>query len=74
MFQQLLSQSPVPLNEAAKGTKFAPALEAVVMRGLERDRSKRYKTVDEFTGAFCTAARDQQKQKSGFLSGLFGRK
>src|SRR5688500_5261998 len=74
LFQQLLSQAPVPLNQAAKGAKFSPSVEAVVMRGLERDRSKRYKTVDEFTGAFCTAARDQPEKKSGFLSGLFGRK
>jgi serine/threonine-protein kinase len=74
LFQQLLSQAPVPLNQAAKGAKFSPALEAVVMRGLERDRGKRYKTVDEFTSAFCTAARDERQQKSGFLSGLFGRK
>ena len=74
LFQQLLSQQPVPLNEAVKGTRFAPALEAVVMRGLERDRSKRFKTVDEFTTAFCTAAREEKRQKGGFLSGLFGKK
>jgi serine/threonine protein kinase len=74
LFQQLLSQAPVPLNQAAKGARFSPALEAVVMRGLERDRSKRFKTVDEFTSDFCTAARGEGKQKSGFLSGLFGRK
>ncbi len=74
LFQQLLSQAPVTLNQAAKGSKFSPALETVVMRGLERDRGKRYKTVDEFTSAFCTAARDERQPKSGFLSGLFGRK
>ena len=74
LFQQLLSQQPVPLNEAVKGTRFAPPLEAVVMRGLERDRSKRFKTVDEFTTAFCTAAREEKRQKGGFLSGLFGKK
>lgn len=74
LFQQLLSQPPVPLNQAAKGMKFSPELEGVVMKGLERDRSKRYKTVDEFTSAFCTAARDEKKPKSGFLSGLFGKK
>lgn len=74
LFQQLLSQSPVPLNQAAKGMKFSPALEEVVMRGLERDRSRRYKTVDAFTDAFCTAARDEKKAKGGFLSGLFGKK
>ena len=74
LFQQLLSQPPVALNQASKGVKFSAELESVVMKGLERDRSKRYKTIDDFTGAFCTAARDEKKPKSGFLSGLFGKK
>ena len=74
LFQQLLSQPPVVLNQAAKGLKFSPALEAVVMRGLERDRGKRSQTVDEFTSAFCTAAREEKPAKGGFLSSLFGRK
>ena len=37
LFQQLLTQTPVPLNQAAKGLKFTPAIEAAVMHGLERD-------------------------------------
>src|SRR5688572_13622674 len=74
LFQQLLSQPAVPLNQAVKGLKFSPALEAAVMRGLERDRTKRFKTVDEFNSAFCTAAREEKSAKGGFLSSLFGRK
>jgi serine/threonine-protein kinase len=74
LFQQLLSQSPVELNQAAKGLRFSPGLESAVMKGLERDRSRRYKTVDEFTRAFCTAARNEKPAKGGFLSSLFGRK
>ena len=48
LFQQLLTQSPVPLSEAVKGLKFPPAIEAAVMTGLERDLGKRWKTVREF--------------------------
>jgi serine/threonine-protein kinase len=72
LFQQLLQENPVPLNQAVKGMKFSPAVEDVVMKGLARDRGERYKTVDDFTVAFCTAAREEKK-KGGFLTSLFGR-
>ncbi|HEV7366372.1 MAG TPA: serine/threonine-protein kinase [Gemmatimonadales bacterium] len=70
LFQQLLTQAPVPLNEARRGLRFAPAVEATVMRGLERDLSKRCKTVDEFASAFCTAVQETPK-RTGFLTALF---
>ena len=70
LFQQLLTQPPVPLNEARRGLRFAPGVEAVVMRGLERDLSKRFKTVDEFARAFCTAVEETPK-RTGFLTALF---
>ena len=70
LFQQLLTQAPVPLNEAKRGLRFAPAVEATVMRGLERDLSKRCKTVGEFARAFCTAVEETPK-RTGFLTGLF---
>jgi serine/threonine-protein kinase len=74
LFQQLLTQSPVPLNEAVKGLKFPPPVEAAVMTGLERDLSKRWKTVGEFADAFCAAASDDAPgKKSGFFSSLFRR-
>ena len=73
LFQQLLTQPPVPLNHAEKGLRFPPALEAAVMRGLERDLSKRARTVDEFARGFCTAARSGPEKKAGFLSSLFGK-
>jgi hypothetical protein len=41
------------------------------MHGLERDLSKRCKTVDEFARAFCTAAREEAPKRTGFLAGLF---
>jgi serine/threonine protein kinase len=71
LFQQLLSQGPVPLNQAVKGLRFSPPIEAAVMRGLERDLSKRSKTVDEFATEFCTAVRSEGTKKGGFLSSLF---
>jgi eukaryotic-like serine/threonine-protein kinase len=71
LFQQLLTQSPVPLNEARKGLRFPPAVEATVMHGLERDLAKRCKTVDEFSRAFCTAVSEEAPKRSGFLTGLF---
>ncbi len=71
LFQQLLTQPPIPLNQATRGLKFPPAVEAAVMAGLERDLSKRSKTVDEFATAFCTAVRDSGEKRSGFLGNLF---
>lgn len=70
LFQQLLTQPPVPLNEARRGLRFPPAVEAVVMQGLERDLSKRCKTVDHFATAFCTAVEEAPK-RGGFLTALF---
>ena len=67
LFQQLLSQEPVPLNQARRGLRFSNAIEAAVMQGLARDLSRRSKSVDEFARTFCTAVRDE-KSKGGFLS------
>ena len=72
LFQQLLTQPPVPLNQAVKGLKFPAAVEAAVMRGLERDLSKRCKTVDEYARGFCTSVQmDLPGKKGGCLSSLF---
>jgi serine/threonine protein kinase len=72
LFQQLLTQAPVALNQAVKGLRFSPQIEAAVMGGLDRDLSKRFKTVDDFAKAFCTAVRSEPK-RSGFLSSIFGK-
>jgi serine/threonine-protein kinase len=72
LFQQLLTQPPVPLNQAVKGLRFPGPIEAAVMRGLERDLAKRSKTVDEFATELCTAVR-QGGSKRGFLASLFGK-
>ena len=76
LFQQLLTQSAIPLNEAIKGLKFSPAIEQAVMTGLERDLSKRWKTVEEFAKAFCAASGDDTPspgKKGSFFSSIFRR-
>lgn len=55
MFSQLLSQPPIPLNQAKAGLRFAPALEVVVMRGLSKEPAKRYPDVVAFASEFCQA-------------------
>jgi len=73
LFQQLLTQDPLPLNQAVKGVRFPAELEAVVMKGLLRDLSKRWKTVREFADAFGAAAEQDKPRKEGFFSNLFRR-
>jgi len=73
LFQQLLSKPPIPLSQASKTLKFSAGLEAVVMRGLDRDLAKRFKTVQAFADEFCAAARSEPAPKSGFLSSLMRR-
>ncbi|MEO8479309.1 MAG: serine/threonine-protein kinase [Gemmatimonadota bacterium] len=72
LFQQLLTEEPTPLNSAVKGLKFSTRLEDAVMKGLARDLGKRWKTVTDFTGAFCAAA-TAEPEKKGFLSAWFNR-
>lgn len=73
LFQQLLTQEPVPLNQAVKGVRFPAELEAVLMQALQRDLNKRWKTVRQFTDAFCRAATQDAPKKEGFFSSLFRR-
>lgn len=76
LFQQLLTQSPIPLNQAVRGLTFPEPIEQAVMTGLERDLEKRWKTVTEFARAFCAAV-DQEPDKTrkagGFFSSIFRR-
>ncbi|MEP6692620.1 MAG: serine/threonine-protein kinase [Gemmatimonadaceae bacterium] len=48
LFTQLLSQPPVPLNSARKGLTFDAAVERVIMRGLSRTPTDRYRDVVSF--------------------------
>jgi hypothetical protein len=62
----------VPINQAVRGLKFPSGVEAAVMHGLDRDLSKRAKTVDEFAREFCTAVQSETPaKKPNFLSSLF---
>jgi len=72
LFQQLLTKPPVTLNQAVKGLRFPGPVEAAVMHGLDRDLSKRSKTVDEFATELCTAIRGGAARR-GFLASLFGK-
>lgn len=76
LFQQLLTQSPIPLNQAVRGLTFPQPVEDAVMKGLERELGKRWKTVTEFATAFCEAVNQEPERgakKSGFLGSLFRR-
>jgi eukaryotic-like serine/threonine-protein kinase len=48
MFSQLLSQPPIPLNQAKPGLRFAAPIEAVIMQGLSKDPKQRFSSVVEF--------------------------
>ena len=73
LFQQLLTQDPISLNDANRSVKFSSRLEEVVMKGLARDLGKRWKTVTDFTRAFCEAATAEPEKKGGFFSSLFSK-
>ena len=71
LFQQLLSEPPEPLNQAIKGRKLSGAIEAAVMRGLERDLTRRSRGMPEFVGEFCGAVRQSEGRKAGLFATLF---
>jgi len=69
LFQQLLSGKATPLSEASD-RKFAPALEAAVMKGLARHPGDRQPTVTAFAADLEAAlANTKDGAKAG---GLFG--
>jgi len=71
MFSQLLSQPPIPLNQAKQGLRFPSAIENVVMRGLSKEPTKRYADVIAFASDFCNAAdAPVEQEKSGIAAKL----
>lgn len=48
LFQQLLTQDPIPLNLAVSGLRFPPAVEAAIMRAVSRDPKERHESVEAF--------------------------
>jgi serine/threonine-protein kinase len=77
MFSQLLSQPPIPLNQAKAGLRFTPPVEAVIMRGLSKEPAKRYPDVIAFAADFRDAIqRPSDEDKPGLgakIASLFGR-
>jgi len=78
LFQQLLTQPPVPLNQAVPGRRFAAPLEAAVMRGLARNPGDRQQTVAQFAQEVLTGAAAPVDAPAGgllgTLKGLMGRR
>jgi serine/threonine protein kinase len=70
MFSQLLSQAPIPLNQARAGMKFSSALESVIMKGLAKEPAKRYASTVEFAAALKEAVSQPGAEES---AGMFGK-
>jgi serine/threonine-protein kinase len=70
LFQQLLKESPVRLNEVLPERRFPAGLEAAVMRGLSRNPAQRQDTVVGFAEEFFSGAADGAQASSS--SGLLG--
>jgi serine/threonine-protein kinase len=77
MFSQLLSQPPIPLNQAKAGLRFSPAVESVIMRALSKEPAKRYPDVIAFAADFRDAiqrpADDDKPGLGAKIASLFGR-
>jgi len=79
LFQQLLTQDPVNLNEADKNRSFSASLQAAVMAGLARDPKDRPASVEAFseglTNAVMSPEPDSAVAESGEQpgGGLLGR-
>ena len=55
LFQQLLTQDPVPLNEADKTRRFSASLQVAIMAGLARDPQSRPESVEAFAAGLTRA-------------------
>jgi serine/threonine-protein kinase len=55
MFSQLLSQPPIPLNDARPGLRFGSNVEQVVMRALSKDPGHRFPDTVSFANALQRA-------------------
>ena len=70
LFQQLLTQPPVPLGHGRAAPGFAPALEAAVMRGLARDPAERQASVLEFAEQVAAGAAQAPASRGGLFAAL----
>ncbi|MFL5614269.1 MAG: serine/threonine-protein kinase [Gemmatimonadaceae bacterium] len=62
MFSQLLSQPPIPLNQARPGLRFSSAVESAVMRALSKDPNKRYQDAVAFAADLTKALEHPQEE------------
>jgi serine/threonine-protein kinase len=70
LFQQLLREPPIRLNEAAKGLRFSGLLEAAVMRGLARDPADRQPTTTALADEVAAGCAAPEPGGGGFLGAL----
>jgi serine/threonine-protein kinase len=74
LFQQLLSQPPLPLSQAVKGLKVPPGVEAAVMKGLARQPADRQPTVSEYAAdleaGVAGGGPSGDDPKSGFFTAI----
>jgi eukaryotic-like serine/threonine-protein kinase len=63
MFSQLLSQPPIPLNQARPGLRFSSAVEGVIMRALSKDPNKRYADSVAFAADLTKAFESPQEDE-----------
>jgi serine/threonine-protein kinase len=70
MFSQLLSQPPIPLNEARPGLRFGTGVEQVIMRGLSKDPRQRFPDTVVFASALNDALEHPEPVQP---AGLFSR-
>ena len=77
LFQQLLTQDPIPLNSAVSGLRFPAGVEAAIMRALSRDPAARHESVlafaDDLAGAVSGAAGPGDAAAVPLDAGLLGR-
>ena len=63
MFSQLLSQPPIPLNQARPGLRFSSSVESVVMRALSKEPGKRYPDTVSFATELSNALSNPQEDE-----------
>ena len=79
LFTQLLSQPPIPLSSARADLSFDSRVEAVIMRALSRDPTRRYADVLTMASELRTALLERSAPAPrreglfGRVKGLFGR-
>jgi serine/threonine-protein kinase len=70
LFQQLLREPPIRLNDAVKGLRFSGVLEAAVMRGLSRDPAARQPTTTALADEIMAGCVTTEPRGGGFLGAL----